>query len=989
MIGMLLLGGGAERLAGQTTAPSSRFSLAVQELQFRLLGPSRGGRVTAVTGIADQPLTFYFGSTGGGVWKTVNAGQTWENLSDGFFASPSIGSIDVADSDPNVVFVGTGSDAIRSNVITGKGVYRSRDGGKTWSAVGLERVGQIGAVVIHPTDPNVVYVAAIGQAFAPNAERGVYRTRDGGATWTRVLFVSDSTGAADLELAPDNPREIYATMWTGRRLPWTIVSGSREGGIYRSRDGGDTWTKLAGGLPSGLVGKADLAVSAAGPNRVYALIEAPPGEGGVYRSDDRGVTWTRKSTQASLLDRPFYYTNIDADPSNADRVFVSSTGFFASIDGGATWQRRSVPHGDNHDLWINPKHPDIWIQSNDGGATVTLDGGKSWSTELNQPTAELYQIAVDDQYPYWVYAGQQDNSTIAVPSLPPLAWFPDQPAAWWRQVGGCETGPAVPRPGGAAIVYSNCKGQFGRYSARTGQEQAYWVGARDLYGHDPKEMRDRFQRVSQIVVSPHDPNLVYHASQYLYRTKDGGKTWVRISPDLTANEPDKQVISGTPITRDVTGEEYYSTIYSVRESPLERGALLVGANDGPVHLSRDGGAHWARVTPPDLPPGGRVQNVEWSPHRKGKAYLAVYRYLLGDWRPYLYRTRDYGASWTRLTTGTNGIPADYPTRVVREDPNREGLLYAGTEFGLFVSFDDGDRWEPLQQNLPITPVTDLAVHRKDLVLSTMGRSFWMLDDLSPIEQSNPAAEPRAPVLFHPRDAIRYRYALSGIGGGRAPGEAEYPPPGMDFDYLLPVAATSPVRLEIRDANGRPVRVLSSDSAGPPPRLSTAAGHHRIHWDYELLGPWDPVAERSGLGGPWAVPGPYEARLTAGGATVSTRFSIRPDPRVVADGVTARDLEQQLATALAARDLVSDVRRLVAAVAERRKRGDNERLAALARTLTADSGRYPTPRLQEEAEYLYRMTGLADQRLGRDVTLRVAELLGLAARAKATLAAITP
>jgi photosystem II stability/assembly factor-like uncharacterized protein len=984
-------------------APAPGYSPELfRDLKFRLVGPSRGGRVTAVTGIAEEPGTFYIGATGGGVWKTTSYGQRWTNVSDGFLATASIGAIDVADSDPRIVYVGTGSDAIRSNVITGRGVYKSTDAGKSWAFVGLRDIGQIGAVVVHPTNPGWVYVAAIGHAFGPGPERGVYRTTDGGGTWRKVLFVSDSTGAADLELAPDNPREIYAAMWRAERKPWTIVSGAREGGLYKSTDGGDTWAKLAGGLPSGLVGKSDLAVSAADPDRVYALIEAPEGEGGVYRSDDRGATWRLMSTQASLLDRPFYYTNLDADPTNAERLYVNSTAFFASGDGGKTWERRSVPHGDNHDMWINPRNPDLWIQSNDGGASVTLDGGKTWSTQLNQPTAELYQVAVDDRFPYWLYAGQQDNSTIAVPSLPPTAWAPDHPAAWWKQIGGCETGPAIPKPGNPDVVYANCKGQFGRYSGAAGQEQPYWVGAVYLYGHNPRDLPDRFQRVSPIHVSPHDPGLVYHASQYLYRTRDEGKSWERISPDLTANDPRGHVSSGTPLTRDITGEEYYSTLYAVRESPLEPGAILVGANDGPIHVTRDGGATWTNVTPRDLPPGGRVQNVEWSPHRRGKAYAAVYRYLLGDWQPYAYRTTDYGATWTRLTADGSGVPADSPTRVVREDPSREGLLYLGTEFGLFVSFDDGARWQPFQLNLPVTPVTDIVVHRKDLVLSTMGRSFWILDDLTPLHQLDDRIASAPAHLFTPRDAHRMRYQVP----AREPGDPEYPPPGARIDYYLAVEPRADIQLDILDATGRVLRSFSSAAGGETtlpatpgmrrfeleslgtPRLPERAGHHRFRWDFALPGPWDASAGRSGRGGPWVVPGRYQARLTVGEWSDTRPFSVLPDPRVAGDGVTQADLEGQLALALQVRDLLSEARRLAKRLADARTdlaaqlkvkpddaalRARDERLAAVQAKLVARGLRYPMPQLVEQIEYLYGLATQADQRLGRDASLRYGEL----------------
>ncbi|MGD2217333.1 MAG: hypothetical protein PVJ64_11265 [Gemmatimonadales bacterium] len=971
------------------------------DLAYRMVGPSRGGRVTAVTGIAEQPGTFYMGATGGGVWKTEDYGQSWVNVSDGYFETASIGALDVANSNPAVLYVGTGSDGIRSNVITGRGVYKSTDAGQSWSFLGLRDAGQIGAVIIHPDDPDLVYVAAIGQAFAPNPTRGVYRTKDGGVSWEQILFVSDSTGAVDLEFAPDNPREIYASMWRAERKPWTIISGAREGGVYKSTDGGDSWTKLTNGLPGDLIGKSDLAVSAANPDRLYVLMEAPEPERGLYRSDDRGASFRLVNSEPGLTDRPFYYCNVDADPSNADVVYVNSTRFYKSEDGGATFRRRSTPHGDNHDMWINPNDADLYIQSNDGGANVTRDGGRTWSTQRNQPTAELYQVDVDDRFPYWLYAGQQDNSTIAVPSLPPYS-APGGATAHWRSIGGCETGPAVPKPGEANIVYANCKGRFGRYNAATGQEKQYYVGAQNLYGHNPKDLNYRFQRVSPIEISPHDPNVIYHASQYLHRTVDEGVTWETISPDLTAFKPARQMASGMPLTRDITGEEHYSTLYAVEESPLTPGLIWVGANDGPVHVTRDGGRTWSEVTPTDLPPEGRVQTIEPSPHRPGKAYIAVLRYLLGDWQPYIYRTEDYGASWTRLTTGDNGIPADYPTRVVREDPDREGLLYAGTEFGMYISFDDGAHWQPFQLNLPVTPVTDIKVYRQDLALSTMGRSFWILHDISPLHELDRRVASAPVHLFQPRAAYRMRYSSFGRGAA-AP---EYPAAGAVIDYYLAEEPAGAVKLEILDAGGDVIRNFTSEGparrepAQPEfmrfgfaggTRLEVAAGMHRFTWDLRYAGIRDLESGRSGRG-PRAAPGTYQARLSVGDWSETRSFQVLIDPRVAADGVTQEDLEEQLAFNLRLLELTGEARRTARRVGSlhqelaglsektahqgvlRRAESLDDRLAAIESLfVTSEEGRYPQPMLLDQLRYLGSMTDRADQKLGADAYTRFDEL----------------
>ncbi|MCU0619788.1 MAG: hypothetical protein MUF40_07875, partial [Gemmatimonadaceae bacterium] len=524
---------------------------------------------------------------------------------------PAIGAIRVAPSNPDIVYVGTGSDGLRSNIITGKGVYRSSDAGRSWTFLGLEESGHVGAIEVHPTNPNVAFVAAIGQAFSKNRERGLYRTTDGGATWTNVLFVSDSTGAVDVEFKPDDPTTLYAAMWRAERKPWTIISGAMdEGGVWKSTDGGTSWRRLQGGLPTGLIGKIDLAVSPAAPNRVYALVEAPRPKGGLYRSDDAGATWTLVNTTAGLLARPFYYTNVDADPTNADVVYVNNESFFKSTDGGKSFTVLSTPHGDNHDMWINPDEPDIWVQSNDGGANVTLDGGRTWSTQYNQGTSEHYTVAVDDRWPYRVYGPQQDQGpTLIIPSLPVNAIGVDEPSQYWQQGPGCETGPAVPSPWDRNVVYGACKGQFSRFHLGTGQEINSWVGAQSMYGHDPKDLIHRFQRVAPLTTSPHVKGTIYHASQFVMRSRDEGTTWERISPDLTAFDPATQGISGQPITRDITGEEFHSTIYALEESPLEPGVLIAGANDGPVSITRDGGKTWKRVTPP-MPPGGRVQSVE-------------------------------------------------------------------------------------------------------------------------------------------------------------------------------------------------------------------------------------------------------------------------------------------------------------------------------------------------------------------------------------------
>jgi photosystem II stability/assembly factor-like uncharacterized protein len=920
------------------------------------------------------------GVASGGLFRTTDGGASWVAITDGKVPLGSTGCVAVAESDPNVIYLGTGSDDVRSNVSTGRGMYKTTDGGQTWKFIGLYDAGQIGSVRIHPTNPDIVWVSAVGNAFKSNAERGVFKTTDGGQTWRKVLFVSDSVGAMDVELQPGNPNIVYAWMSRLERKPWTIISGAREGGFYKSSDGGEHFTKITTGLPNELIGKANLAVTAAKPDRIYALVEAKP-SGGFYRSDDAGQTWTLVNSQGAIIQRPFYYVALGADSTNADVVYAGAESFFKSTDGGKTFAIFRTPHGDNHDIWISPKDGQIMIQSNDGGANISTDGGRTWSTQSNQPTAEIYGVWVDKQFPYKLYGAQQDNTTIIMSSQPDAAGRED-----WRPGPGCETGPIMPQPKNPEIVYGSCKGQYGVMNLKTGQEKNYWIGAQSLYGNPASDLIYRMQRVSPMATSPHDPDVLYYGSQYLHRTRDKGVTWEKISPDLTARPECCQGASGEPITRDVTGEEFYSTLYAVSESPLEKGVIWTGANDGPFYVTRNDGKSWTNVTPKDLPPGGRVQYIEASPHRKGSAYYVAYRWLLGDYQPYIYRTDDYGKTWTRLTDGKNGIPADWPTRVVREDPDREGLLYAGTEFGIFLSFDNGGHWQSFQLNLPNVPVTDIKVHQKDLVVSTQGRSFWILDNISSLHQLTPAMVATRSYLLKPRDGYRTRVRnLS-----------------PTIEYYLPAAPAGPVTIEILDAKGALINSYDSDApaagrggrggasggmpgaggagaeqedpdapaarrfGGPPPRPTKVAGLNRFVWD---------VRHQAGVTVP---PGQYQARVKIGTTVLTESFNVLIDPRVAEDGITVADLQDQFEHNMHMRELVNSVNQLVTRVREAQTKmrttstvdGDAvKRVNAIAAKLLTEPVRYGKPGLQAHITYLAGMTANVDQKIGRDAIER--------------------
>jgi len=854
-------------------------------MEYRMIGPFRGGRSTAVTGVSSEPRVFYMGSTGGGVWRTEDFGESWENLTDGQLPVGSIGAIAVAPSDAGVLYVGTGSACLRGNVSTGRGLYRSSDRGQTWQLAGLEEAGQVGRVRVHPSDPDLVYVAALGHAFGPNPERGVFRSHDGGRTWDKVLFISDSTGVVDLAMDPNDPRTLYAAAWTGRREPWAIVSGSAESGVYRTRDGGDSWEKVSNGLPNDVVGRVGVAIAASNPRRIYAIVQHAE-RGGLYRSDDGGESFRLINDDRKLFERAWYYGHIYVDPLDENTVYDLTTRLYKSVDGGRRFDAVPQPHIDNHDLWINPEDPSIMVSAQDGGAAVTVNGGRTWSTLLNQPTAEIYRLTVDDQFPYRVYGAQQDNSTISIPSVvgPTLTATES-----WYEVGGGESGHIAVDPEDPNIVFAGSYGgeitRLDRASGQTRNVSTYPVLA---LGQAPSSLKYRFQWNAPILFSIHDADVLYHTSNHVHRSRDGGRTWEVISPDLTRDDPARQVAPGGPIDHDITTVETYGTVFALAEAPGVSGELWAGSDDGLVHLSRDGGGHWENITPSGMPEG-TVNVIEVSRHRPGRAFVALYRYRWDDFRPYVYRTDDYGRSWMLLTDGTNGIPADHFVRVVREDPVRQGLLYAGTEFGMYISFDDGVHWQTLQLNLPPTPITDLKIHRDDLVVSTQGRSFWILDDVTPLRQITSRVAEAPAHLFRPRDT--YRMEIPSASRGPGSRDPESPPQGVMIFYAFAEAPQSEVRLDILDARDRVVQAYSSTSSGRG-RLPARAGMNRFVWDLRYPGGEVPegVILRGGPPkGAKAVPGAYRVRISSGAWTETQSFRVLLDPRVEA---TVADLEAQ-------------------------------------------------------------------------------------------------
>jgi photosystem II stability/assembly factor-like uncharacterized protein len=793
----LVVGASALRLAAQGWATSVPAQPAwIDGLFYRPLTVfSRGGRVTAATGVPSDPQVYYMGSAGG-VFKTTDAGAVWQPVTDGQIGVGSIGAIDVSESNPSIIYVGTGSACPRGNVSLGDGVYKSTDAGKTWQHIGLPKAGLIGRIRIHPQNPDIAYVAVLGNIFGPNKERGVFRTKDGGKTWDPVLTVSDRTGAIDLSMDVKNPNVIFASMWTTQRQPWSIDSGSTEGGLFKTTDGGDHWNKLTNGLPTHvMVGRIAVSVSRADSKRVYAQVEAAEDQGGVFRSDDGGESWTRVNSQRILQQRAFYYTHIFADPVDVDTVYSLNTSAYKSTDGGKTFGASGINlHGDNHDLWINPTNNKTMIEANDGGVGLTVNGGP-WSTQNNQMTQELYRIDVDTRWPYWVYAAQQDNTSIAVPSNNVGEPF---------VAGGGESGYLAVDPRNANIIYAgNYGGTLQRQDRYSGASENARVYADSETGQRALDMKYRFQWNSPIKLSPSNPDIVYTTSQYVHRSKDGGQTWEKISPDLTRNDKKKQDFSGGEgITRDSTGVEVYSTIFAFEESPATPGLLWAGSDDGLVHISRDNGKNWQDITPPGLPEFSTVNVIDLTPKSPGRAIVTAYRYMLNDLTPFAYLTNDYGKTWKRIADGKNGIPSDHFLRVVRQDPDQPTLLFGGTEYGMYVSYDEGASWQRFQLNLPAVPIMDLKIYRKNLIVATEGRGFWIMDHLPIVEALKPTSDPGAAFLFKPTDGYRGGGGRGGGGGGGAL---------PTFWYWLRDEPTSPVQVQVMDAAGT---VVYNQSAQP-------------------------------------------------------------------------------------------------------------------------------------------------------------------------------
>ena len=903
----------------------------LQALTWRCIGPPRGGRVVTVAGHPTEHMTFYFGAVGGGVWKTTDGGAYWENITDGQFTTAAVGAIAVAASDPNVIYAGTGEATIRGDVSYGDGVYKSTDGGKSWTNVGLADTYHIAQIRIHPQNPDLVYVAALGHAFGPNAERGVFRSKDGGKSWEKILFKSDKAGAVDLSLDRTNPRILYAAIYETVRNFWSLTSGGPDTGLWKSTDGGDTWTEITKnpGLPTGLLGKIGVTASPAKADRVWAIIEAKDEKAGVYRSDNGGATWEQLTGNRDLIQRPWYYCHIFADPLDADTVYINNLKMWKSVDGGKNYSEITTPHGDNHDLWIDPHDPQRMINGNDGGACVSFNGGASWSTIYNQLTGQFYHLDVDTRYPYHVYGTQQDNSSIGLPSATEKGGIPwtDCYAAGTGESGYIAVNPVDPNIVFVGAVGSSPGGggALQRYDHRTKQIRLVTVWPEIYTGWGADSMKYRFPWTFPITFSPHDPGVLYTCGNHVFRTTDEGYSWEMISPDLTRNDASKLGPSGGEITLDTSGAEHYCTISTFVESRHEQGVLWAGSDDGLLHLSRDNGANWQNVTPPDLPEWSFITAIEQSPHAIGTLYLSATRYKLDDYSPYLFKTTDYGATWQRID-GSFPTYQDRPqiTRVIREDPTAPGLLFVGTETGLYFSLDDGATWQRMISNLPIAPIYDLLVKESDLVVATHGRAFWILDDITPLRVAKETLEKaKSAILFPPRSTTRLTLGWS-VNMFRGPGKnymmglgsaitfveekgenneqkrtmldaGENPPQGVIIYYWLADTPAVPIKLTILDSAGKAIKSFSSKSADTPKdevTLAVKAGLNRFVWDMRYPDAVkvqnDPTTEKAATG-PRAAPGSYGVQLTVGEETHEAAFTILVDPRMA---VSPADLDAQ-------------------------------------------------------------------------------------------------
>ncbi len=858
-------------------------SALYSSLEYREIGPFRGGRSAAVTGVPGQPKLFYMGTTGGGVWRTTDGGQTYENISDGYFGG-SIGSVAVAPSDPNVIYVGGGEVTVRGNVSSGYGMWKTTDAGQTWHFLGLPNSRHIPRIAIDPSNPDIVYAAVLGDLYKPTSERGVYKSINGGKTWKKVLFSNDQAGAVELQMDPTNPRVLYAATWRVQRTPYSLSSGGSGSALWKSTDSGENWVEISQheGFAQGTLGIIGVTVSPINAQKVWAIVENKE-DGGIYHSKNGGTTWEHINDSRALRQRAWYYSKIYADTQNEDIVYVMNVSYHKSTDGGKTFEGFNAPHGDHHDLWIAPEDNQRMIIGDDGGAQVSYDGGTNWSTYQNQPTAQFYRVTTDNAFPYRIYAAQQDNSTIRIQHRSTGRYLGTD---HWESTAGGESAHIAVDPLNDEIVYG---GSYGGYLTRVNHEKDTERGINvwpdNPMGYGAEGMRYRFQWNFPILFSRHNPKKLYTFSNQVHVSENEGQSWEVISPDLTRNDPTKLRSSGGPITQDNTGVEYYCTLFAANESPLQEGLMWVGSDDGLIHLTKDGGKNWTNVTPKLLPEWTQINSIEPSYEDPAVCYVAGTRYKMGDYRPYLYKTSDYGKTWKVIN---KGIPSEHFTRVLRADPDRKGLLYAGTESGMYVSFDDGNSWDPFQQNLPLVPITDLTIKEKSLIVATQGRSLWMLDDLSVLHQLPDTATDQKLHLYAPKDS----YRMSGRGGKSSKTQGTNLPNGVIVHYYLPNwdAEKDSLSIHFMEENGTPITTITSYDDEDP--IEPEKGGNRFVWDtrYEkAMTLEDMIFWSASFSGPKAVPGNYKVQLSLNGKNLQQSFTILPNP---AGEATLEDMQKQ-------------------------------------------------------------------------------------------------